>query len=122
MSHSKFPPGDPQLPVLEDFQVAPTEPSPPEPWWTRYFSYIFFCCAATAIASGVAFFELSGAGSRGTRSLAKTYYLRDAAAYNRIVIRGTVIVGSAALLASLALCGWEEAKFNKRRVTVAPSR
>ncbi len=103
MSHSE---PDPPLPVLSDFEAVEAAPSPPERWWTRYFSYLFFCGATSVIASGVALLEI-------TRLLSRQAYLRDPEGYNRVVIRGTMGFGLLALVASLILCVWAELKFRR---------
>jgi hypothetical protein len=51
---------DKQLPTVENFKAIEAEPEPPEPWWKRYYSYIFYCAVATAGSSGYELLDLYG--------------------------------------------------------------
>ncbi len=43
---------DEPLPVLKNFEATP--PDPPEPWWTRYFAYVFFILAMPFVSAIIA--------------------------------------------------------------------
>ena len=43
---------DEQLPVLKNFEATP--PDPPEPWWKRYFAYVFCILAMPFVCAGLA--------------------------------------------------------------------
>jgi hypothetical protein len=51
---------DEQLPTLRNFKAALAEPEPPEPWWKRYYSYVFFTVALSLIAMGKEAYDLYG--------------------------------------------------------------
>jgi hypothetical protein len=97
MSHSKFPSGDPQLPILDDFKAEEAEVLPPEPWWTRYFSYISLCGAAPTLAATAAFFVIA-------RYRATDFVL---------VKQGAIAAGALALLVSFFICVRAESFFQK---------
>ncbi len=46
---------DEHLPVLKDFEPESEPPEAPEPWWKRYYAYIFFTVALPVVCAGMAY-------------------------------------------------------------------
>jgi hypothetical protein len=104
---------NPQLPVLKGFKAVEAKKQPPERWWVRYYSYAFFCVAASVVSSGVAFFEASGVRDEPS-SYSRRLLAQDVPAYNRRVRVAAILTGSFVLVLSIAGCVVYEATLDKR--------
>jgi hypothetical protein len=105
---------EPRLPTLKDFKAIEAPPQEPERWWLRYFSYVSMCLAATAICSGIAFFQASGVTNDPQNNSMKEY-LDDSTAYNNRVYTMTILAGSASFIVTAIFCIRVEARAKTKK-------
>jgi len=93
---------DDQLPKLEDFRAIEAEPELPEPWWKRYYSYIFFIALCTGLFAGEELLRNTGViGKKPYHLHSPTYTIAES---NEIVYRQTKIGAVFGFAVSIIAC------------------
>jgi len=118
---------DKQLPTLKNFKAIRAEPEPPEPWWKRYYSYVFFCLIVVVFSMGYRFWDLGGNIRYGDQtSFWRSWYGHDymreysrsmpPAEFNHWLMRQLTIAGVVGLAIAVVLCYcFEQAELANRR-------